>query len=210
MKRIGEYLFVRHRHNWLLLIRFGLVGGSGVLVNMLTLIVVHKIGPYEDSVFLDLPLTPFNVRWYHVYSTIAFFVANLSNFQLNRTWTFKSGKHAGWFGEYWPFLLVGLIGQGIGLGLMTLLMHPGSIIALPRSVFDDSTGFRTRLYWAQLCVIALVTPISFVLNKLWTFRAVRGKESAMPGVGQAAWRDVTAVDEESEESEQSEESRPRS
>lgn len=206
MKRIGEYLFVRHRHNWLLLIRFGLVGGSGVLVNMLTLIVVHKIGPYEDSVFLDLPLTDFNVRWYHVFSTIAFFVANLSNFQLNRTWTFKSGKHAGWFGEYWPFLLVGLIGQGIGLGLMTLLMHPGSVIALPRSVFDDSTGFRTRLYWAQLCVIALVTPISFVLNKLWTFRAVRGRESRIAGPGEPAVRDITAR----EDVENTEESRPRS
>jgi len=40
-------------------------------------------------------------------------------------------------------------------------------------VFDNSTGFRTRLYWAQLIVIAVTTPVSFVLNKLWTFAAVR-------------------------------------
>jgi hypothetical protein len=52
-------------------------------------------------------------------------------------------------------------------------MHPHSPIALSTSVFDDSTGFRTRLYWAQLIVIAVVTPLSFVLNKLWTFNAVR-------------------------------------
>ena len=52
-------------------------------------------------------------------------------------------------------------------------MHPDSPIALPASVFDDSTGFRTRLYWAQLIVIGLVTPLSFVLNKVWTFNAVR-------------------------------------
>jgi hypothetical protein len=46
-------------------------------------------------------------------------------------------------------------------------------MALPRGVLDDTSGFRTRLYWAQLIVIAVVTPLSFVLNKLWTFAAVR-------------------------------------
>jgi putative flippase GtrA len=40
-------------------------------------------------------------------------------------------------------------------------------------VLDDSTGFRTRLYWAQLIVIGVVMPLSFVLNKLWTFNAMR-------------------------------------
>jgi hypothetical protein len=48
-----------------------------------------------------------------------------------------------------------------------------SPIHLSPTVLDDSTGFRTRLYWAQLIVIAVVTPVSFVLNKLWTFAAVR-------------------------------------
>ena len=61
----------------------------------------------------------------------------------------------------------------MGLVLLTLLMHEGSPLHLPRGVFDDSTGLRTRLYWAQLIVIAVVTPVSFVLNKLWTFAAVR-------------------------------------
>jgi len=40
-------------------------------------------------------------------------------------------------------------------------------------LLDDSTGFRTRLYWAQLVVIGVVMPVSFVLNKLWTFNAMR-------------------------------------
>ena len=104
---------------------------------------------------------------------IAFLVANLSNFQLNRTWTFKSNLAAPWWREYWPFLAVGLGCQVIGLALLTLLMHPGSPISLPSDVFDDSSGLRNRLYWAQLVVIAVVTPLSFVLNKLWTFAAVR-------------------------------------
>lgn len=173
MRRLHEFLFVRHRHNWLLLLRFAVVGASGVLVNLLTLVVVKKLGPGFNEAILPVPGTEFNVRWYHVYSTVAFLVANLWNFQLNRTWTFRTSKHARWWHEYWPFLAVGLLGQVVGLVLLTLLMHLDSPIHLSPTVFDDSTGFRTRLYWAQLIVIAVVTPVSFVLNKLWTFAAVR-------------------------------------
>ena len=60
------------------------------------------------------------------FSTIAFLVANLWNFQLNRLWTFRSAAHASWIKEYLPFLAVGLLGQIVGLGILTLLMHPGS------------------------------------------------------------------------------------
>jgi putative flippase GtrA len=175
MERLRHFLFVRHGHNWLLLFRFGIVGLSGVVVNLLVTVIANKLGPDEDNVFLGLPLTAYNVRWYHVFSTIAFLVANLWNFQLNRLWTFRSAKHAGWLSEYVPFLTVGLLAQIVGLGILTLMMHPDSPLALPPDIFDDSTGFRTRLYWAQLVTIAVVTPVSFVLNKLWTFSAVRGK-----------------------------------
>ena len=179
MRRLREYLFVRHRHNWLLLFRFALVGASGVVVNLATLVLVKRLGPDPDDPIIGLPFSDYNVRWYHVYSTIAFLVANLWNFQLNRSWTFRKGRHKAWWREYWPFVAVGLLGQLVGLVLLTLLMHPHSPIALPTSVFDDSTGLRTRLYWAQLIVIAVVTPISFVLNKLWTFAAVRSHHSEL-------------------------------
>ena len=175
MERLKHFLFVRHGHNWLLLLRFGVVGFAGVFVNLLVTVIVNKAGPDEDNIFLGLPLTDYNVRWYHVFSTIAFLVANLWNFQLNRLWTFRSAKHSGWLREYLPFLTVGLLAQVVGLVILTLLMHPHSPLALPLAIFDDSTGFRTRLYWAQLITIAVVTPLSFVLNKLWTFSAVRGK-----------------------------------
>ena len=138
MRRLHEFLFVRHRHNWLLLLRFAAVGVSGVLVNLLTLVVVKKLGPSFDQAIVGVPGTEFNVRWYHVYSTIAFLVANLWNFQLNRTWTFRTTKHARWWDEYWPFLAVGLLGQVIGLVLLTLLMHLDSPIHLSPTVFDDS------------------------------------------------------------------------
>ena len=85
----------------------------------------------------------------------------------------RSAGRTGVWKEYWPFLAVGLAGQMVGLLLITALMHPHSPIGLPSDVFDNSTGFRTKLYWANLITIACVTPINFVLNKLWTFRAVR-------------------------------------
>ena len=175
VNRLKHYVFVRHGHNWKQLFRFALVGGSGVVVNLIVAIICKKMGPDENGIFYDLPFTDFNIRWYHVYSTIAFLVANLWNFQLNRLWTFRSAKHSGWFREYFPFLTVGILGQVIGLGILTLLMHPNSIFSLSQTFFDNSTGFRTRFYWAQLITIAIVTPLSFLLNKFWTFSAVRGK-----------------------------------
>jgi putative flippase GtrA len=169
----GSALYVRHRRNLGLLARFGIVGLSGVVVNMITLFVLRRVGPHFDDAVVGILGTDFNLRWYHVYSTLAFLVANLSNFQLNRTWTFRSSGAAGWWREYWPFLVVGFGGQVVGLAVLTLLMHPDSPVGLPADVFDDSTGLRNRLYWSQLIVIGLVTPLSFVLNKLWTFAAVR-------------------------------------
>ena len=163
----------RHRRNALQFVRFALVGGTGVAVNLVVLILVKRLGPHPEGAIFALGHTAYHVRWYHVYSTAAFLAANLWNFQLNRSWTFRSAKHSAWWKEYWPFLSVGMLSQAIGLVLLTLLMNRGSPLALPTGVLDDTTGLRTRLYWAQLIVIVLMTPLSFVLNKLWTFAAVR-------------------------------------
>ena len=183
VERLRHYLFVRHGHNWILLVRFGLVGGSGVLVNLLVVVLLNKLGPDEQGIFAGLPLTDFNIRWYHVFATAAFVVANLWNFQLNRLWTFRSNKHAGWLGEYLPFVAVGLLAHLVGLGVLTLLLHPGSWLSLSPTFFDDSSGFRTRLYWAQLIQIVVTTPVSFVLNKLWTFSSVRSRPALPPEPG---------------------------
>lgn len=164
------------------LFRFGVVGGLGVLVNMLTLIVINKVLPFIWSsagvpsgrgVWWPILNTDFNIRWYHVMFTIAFLVANVFNFQLNRWWTFKTNRAAGWFREYWPFLTVGLVGLGISIIGSTALLNPESPIVLPASIFDGSSGFLNPLYWASLIMIAINIPVSFLLNKFWTFRAVR-------------------------------------
>jgi putative flippase GtrA len=163
----------RHKRNALQFVRFSLVGGTGVVVNLAVLVLVKRLGPHPEHAMFALTPTGYHVRWYHAYSTAAFLVANLWNFQLNRRWTFRSSEHQKWWKEYWPFLAVGLLGQAVGLVLLTLLMHHGSPLSLPTDPLDDTSGLRTRLYWAQLIVIVVVTPLSFVLNKLWTFAAVR-------------------------------------
>lgn len=172
-------LIDRHRHNVVLLARFGVVGASGVLVNLITLILVKRLGPDFDAAVFGLPVGEFNLRWYHAYSTVAFFVANLWNFQLNRTWAFRSAVHARpWLSEYLPFLSVGLLALGLNLLIVTLLIHQDSPLSLPASVFDDSSVLRSRLLWANLISVAVITPVSFVTNKFWAFRVVRAARRA--------------------------------
>ena len=172
-------LFDRYRQSLGQFIKFGLVGASGVVVNFLVAYLCKKLAPLiwsqalEGNVFLDLPWTTFNVRWYHVFSMIAFVVANLSNYQLNRIWSFKSDRHQGWWRELLPFFLVGLLAQIIGMVVETLLMHPNSPIGLSDSFFDGSTGLRTKWYWAHLIMVCVTIPVSFVLNKFWTFKSIR-------------------------------------
>lgn len=168
----------RYRESLRQFIQFGLVGGSGVLVNQAVLVLCNIIGRdvahvSDQTIFVDLPYTDFNVRNYHVWAMIAFLAANLYNFVLNRYWTFRSANRAPFWREYLPFLTVGLIAQAIGMLLLTGLMHPSSPIGLPDSVFDGSSGLRTKIYWANLIMIICTMPVNFLVNKLWTFRAVR-------------------------------------
>ncbi len=164
------------------LFRFGVVGGLGVLVNTIAMITMKKLLPIiwpsaglpeGFGVWAVIPGTDLNIRWFNVMSAIAFLVANLFNFQLNRWWTFKSSRSAGWFREYWPFLTVGLIALALGQLVITTLMDEQSPLGLPTTILDGSTGFRSRDYWANLIMIVFTIPVSFLLNKFWTFRAIR-------------------------------------
>ncbi|MDO5731703.1 GtrA family protein [Corynebacterium sphenisci] len=159
-------------------IKFGLVGGTGVVVNTAVAVAARKTGLQfgvdEHQVFLNLLGTRWNIRWSHVYATLAFLVANIWNFQLNRSWTFRVADRPNWFRQFLPFLVAGLSGLVVGLVTITALTNPTSPLALPPEIFDDSTGLRTRFYWANLIGVLLGTPANFLINKLWTFRA-RGR-----------------------------------
>ena len=160
-------------------IKFGLVGGTGVIVNLLVVIVARKVGislgTNEHDVFLNLLGTRWNIRYTHVYATLAFLIANVWNFQLNRSWTFRTDNRPNWFGQFIPFLLAGISGLVISLIAITLLTNPQSPVSLPTSIFDDSTGLRNRFYWANLIGVLLGTPANFLINKLWTFSHRRNR-----------------------------------
>ncbi|MDO4686293.1 MAG: GtrA family protein [Corynebacterium sp.] len=159
-------------------IKFGVVGGSGVPVNMAVLVVARRIAYHGFGIssadpVLNLLGSPFHIRWYHIMVTIAFLVANTWNYQLNRMWTFRGARQRSWIRGFFPFLLTGLGAFVVTLLVTTALNNPESPIALPAHIFDDSTGFRTRLYWANMIAIMVATPINFIVNKFWTFRGHR-------------------------------------
>jgi len=173
----------RYGHSMRQFVKFGLIGGAGVVVNMLTVAVSHNIGFHvfgaaDSDPFWSIPGTPYSVRNYHVYAIIAFVVANLFNFVWNRYWTFRDEARAPFWKEFGPFLLVGSVAQFVGLVLLTLLQNPSSPLFLGHPFFtSDGPAYTKRLYWAQFIQIVAVMPINFVVNKLWTFRAVRRRHA---------------------------------
>ncbi|MDO5513104.1 GtrA family protein [Corynebacterium sp.] len=153
---------------------FGIVGGSGTLVNLAVSVLTKKIagwtaGISEHDVFLPLWGTDFNIRWFNIFMTIAFLVANTWNYQLNRSWTFRGIPQRTWWRGFLPFLLTGIGAFIVSQIVATLLMNPTSPIALSPEIFDDSTGFRTKFYWATAISIVVAMPVNFLVNKLWAF-----------------------------------------
>jgi dolichol-phosphate mannosyltransferase len=90
---------------------------------------------------------------HHIVAAIgAFVVAVMNNFWWNRHWTFGAGDgHAGF--QAARFFIVSLVGLAFNLVLL--------------EVFVTSVGMPDLA--AQALAVALVTPVNFVGNKLWTF-----------------------------------------
>lgn len=129
---------VRHRHNWLQLVRFAAVGASGYVVNLVVFAVcVHLLG-------ID----------YRVASPIAFVVSVTNNFWLNRHWTFSAK-------EDHPLL------QALRFFAVSLVAYAFSYVMLLALVSD--AGLPKVV--AQAIAIAASTPLSFLGQKLWSFRA---------------------------------------
>ncbi|MDQ1703476.1 MAG: hypothetical protein QOF57_2728 [Frankiaceae bacterium] len=129
---------LRHPANWFQLVRFGLVGASGYVVNLVVFtLALHVLGV-----------------GYRRAAAIAFVVAVTNNFAWNRHWTFDAGDgHAGF--QAARFFLVSFTAFLFSLGVLEVLV---SVAGLPEVL-------------AQAIAIASATPLSFVGNKLWSFRA---------------------------------------
>ena len=165
----------KYRNSIRQFLKFGIVGGSGTIVNLVITVLAKKISWWtaqisEHDVAMNLFGSQFNIRWFNIFAIIAFLVANLWNFLINRMWTFKAHGGGSWFKEFFSFLLAGIGALCVTQIMLVLLMNPTSPLALPSGIFDDSTGFRTKFYWASALSIIVAMPVNFIINKLWTFR----------------------------------------
>jgi putative flippase GtrA len=125
-------------------VKFAVVGAIGTIVNLAVLKLTLELwGQFNES-------TPFVVEAFA--SGLAFAVAVVNNYLLNRRWTFRSSGTMG--AEFLKFLVVSLCG-----------------LVLNELVF---WVFRARLdlhvMVSQLLAIACVLPFNFIVNKLWSFR----------------------------------------
>jgi putative flippase GtrA len=129
---------MRRPSNWLQLVRFGLVGGLGFIVNLAVYtLFVHGVG-------VD----------YRVASVVAWLVAVANNFFWNRHWTFDAREGVAHH-QAMRFLAVSLATEAISLGLLTALVEAGGLSKV----------------LAQAIAVAAATPLSFLGNKLWSFKA---------------------------------------
>lgn len=103
-----------HPDNWLQLLRFGLVGASGYLVNLLVFALVvtgagmdHRVG-----------------------ATIAFLVAVTNNFVLNRSWTFPVSERRVHH-QALRFFVVSVAGFGVNLAVLEVLVVTAGLPELP-------------------------------------------------------------------------------
>jgi putative flippase GtrA len=128
---------MRRPANWLQLVRFGLVGGVGFVVNVAVYaLFVHSVG-------LD----------YRAASVVAWLVAVMNNFVLNRHWTFDARDGRAHF-QAMRFLVVSLVAEAFSLLLLTLFVQGAGIAKIP----------------AQALAVAASMPLNFLGNKLWSFR----------------------------------------
>lgn len=134
---------LRKPSNWLQLVRFGMVGASGYVVNLLVYTLLeHGLGV-----------------GYAIAATGAFVVALSNNFVWNRLWTFRaSDGHAGF--QAARFCVVSLVAFGFNLIVLYALVEGFGM--------DDVLGMGTVP--AQAIAIATATPLNFIGNKLWSFR----------------------------------------
>lgn len=166
-------------------IRFGIVGGSGVLVNMAVAVVVNKLhggSANATQILFPIPGTSFNFRFSSLVWILSFLIANTYNYQLNRSWTFRGTKR-GWWAGFWQFLAIGAVAALIGMILKAMMMSPDSVLSLRGPWFDDwqwrhggaiihqiEDALHSPEYVSQAIAILVTMPINFVVNKLWTFR----------------------------------------
>lgn len=123
-------------------IKFGVVGASGFVVNLIVFTLMQRAIPSHAQ----------PVPYYIIYS-VSFLAGGVSNYYFNRVWTFRSTGHA--VKEGAQFLTVSVMALLVGL-IVSALVAP---------YFGH--GHKT---WFIATVSGMV--VNFFLNKYWTFKDV--------------------------------------
>ena len=119
--------------NWRQLVRFGVVGGSGYVVNLAAYaLALHGLG-------LD----------YRVSAVVAFLVAVMNNFLWNRRWTFRV-RHGRRRFQAARFLTVSVVTFLITLGLLTLLVETAGVAELPAQAIAVIAGLPLNFLGQKL------------------------------------------------------------
>ena len=103
--------------------------------------------------------------WYVAASGIGFAVGAVNGFLLNRRWTFRG--HVGDALTPVRWAIVQTCGLGLNLGLVYLFVHDAGM--------DKLVG--------QIPTTAIVTVLTFVANRAWTFRTSAGRVAVADGDG---------------------------
>jgi len=109
-------LGVRRRDAWLQLLRFGVVGVSGYVVNLAVFALALNSGGMS----------------YLLAATVAFLAAVSNNFLWNRRWTFKRDEHhRPVHHQAARFLTVSVVAFLVGLGLLAALVEGAGMPEVP-------------------------------------------------------------------------------
>ncbi len=121
-------------------VKFGIVGASGFIVNLIIFTIVQDLTPRA----LQAAHYPLNY-------SIGFLAGGVSNYFLNRAWTFRSSAHP--VKQGFQFMAVSFTALLVGLGVSHLLVP------------TLGPGHKT---WFVANVAGIV--VNFFVNKYWTFR----------------------------------------
>lgn len=133
---------VRERRGVRQFVKFGIVGASGFVVNFVLFTLLQRVVPNHAG----------GPEYYTIYS-ISFLAGGVSNYFLNRIWTFKSTGHAG--KEGMQFLSVSVLALIVGL--------------IVSAIVSPALGHGHRTWFLATCAGIVV---NFFVNKYWTFRSV--------------------------------------
>jgi dolichol-phosphate mannosyltransferase len=127
------HLGTRKPTNWVQLFKFGVVGGSGYVVNLAVFWVLAEP--------LDL---------HHIPAAIgAFCVAVTNNFLWNRHWTFRATEaHPAHQGA--RFFAVSIAGLGVNLGVLELLISAAEVAALPAQALSVAVAMPVNFVGNKL------------------------------------------------------------